>query len=312
MGGEPAMTELRAEALSPLDAATLWPQLHRLGTEVVAVRASENLLLRSGLAVTGLSRLPRMPQLAVLGVRRGLGFRGILAARRLAGGASWAIESIRLARDRDEAAVTALLLEAGIELARRGGRTVFLRCPEGSPHAGAIARCGFVRYTGEQLYAPPPGAEAAAETAFRPADRKDRNGVFRLYCRAVPESVRRNEALTQQEWRGLHGAFGGDREFVLERDGVIVGWLGVAHREARILLAEQGEGTEQAALALTEGTVGAEGTLVVPEYQPEIARAAEERGYLALGCREVSGRRLAMLRPIEEVAAVADTFPVAR
>ena len=55
------MSDLRADTLSPIDAATLWPQLHRLDTEVIATRGGENLLVTCGLAATGLTRLPRIP-----------------------------------------------------------------------------------------------------------------------------------------------------------------------------------------------------------------------------------------------------------
>ena len=64
------MSELRAEPLSPIDTATLWPQLHHLATEVIATRGGENLLVSSGLAATGLTRLPRMPRTIVLGLKR--------------------------------------------------------------------------------------------------------------------------------------------------------------------------------------------------------------------------------------------------
>ena len=75
----------RADALSPIDAATLWPQLHRLKTEVIATRVGENMLLGAGLAATGLGHLPRLPRTLVLGIRRGLRYRGVLVARELAG-----------------------------------------------------------------------------------------------------------------------------------------------------------------------------------------------------------------------------------
>ena len=75
------MSDLRAEPLSPIDAATLWPQLGRLNTEVIATRGGENLLVSSGLAATGLTHLPHVPRTSVLGVRRGLGYRGVCVAR---------------------------------------------------------------------------------------------------------------------------------------------------------------------------------------------------------------------------------------
>jgi hypothetical protein len=191
------MTELRADPLSPIDAATLWPQLRRLGTEVVATRAGENLLLSSGLAATGLTHLPRMPRTVVVGLRRGLNYRGVLG-RELAGGAGWELVSLRLVRDKDDEAVVALLNSAAQEAAARGGRTLYLRMAEGSPHMMPVRRAGFVSYHTELLHALPAGRTVRETSTFRPAARPDRHGVFRLYCRAVPEHVRRYEAPTSR------------------------------------------------------------------------------------------------------------------
>src|SRR5262245_31941694 len=120
------MSELGAEPLSPIDAATLWPQLGRLDTEIVATRGGENLLVSSGLAATGLTRLPKIPRTVVLGTRRGLGYRGVGVARELAGGAGWEIVSLRISRPKDDEVVVALCEGVCYEVAGRGGRTVYL------------------------------------------------------------------------------------------------------------------------------------------------------------------------------------------
>ena len=67
-----------------------------------------------------------------------------------------------------------------------------------------------------------------------------------------------------------------------------------------------------ACLDLIEAQPSRPSTLVVPEYQPELARRAVERGYGELGTRLVSARRMAILNPLKEVvvAGIPDSMPV--
>lgn len=307
------MSEMRAEPLSPIDAATLWPQLHRLDTEVIATRGGENLLVSSGLHATGLTRLPRiarLPRTVVLGVRRGLGYRGVLIARELSGGAGWEVVSIRIVRAKDDDAVLALLQGAALEAARRGGRTLYLRYAEGSPHAQAVRKAGMFAYKLEHLYAIPP-APKSAQTPFRPSGRADRHGIFRLYCRVAPENIRRQEAPTQQEWRAVLDSCECERGFVLEHEGGIVAWVGVGEREAHMLVDGSIEGVVDAALDVVETHTPRHETLVVAGHQGEIEHNALARGYTALGVRVMCARRLAIVNPLKEVVAVpAETMPL--
>lgn len=298
------MPDLRAEPLSPIDAATLWPQLGRLGTEVIATRSGERLLLNSALAATGLTRLPRMPRTAVLAVKRGLGYRGVLVARELKGGAAWEVESIRIARDKDDEAVAALLSATCGEVARRGGRALYLREAEGSPHGQAVRRAGFIAYQRESLHALPPGAHRNVPTPFRPADRRDRPGVFRLYCRVVPELVRRHEALTQQDWRAVVDSYDCSREFVLDHEGGVAAWVGLGEREARLLLDSAVAGAVDGALDLVESQSGRHSVLVLGEEQAGVEHNLCARGYTELGVRLVCVRRLAAMNSLKEVVAV--------
>lgn len=301
------MSELRADALSPIDAATLWPQMNRLATEVVATRSADNLLVTSGLAATGLTRLPRVPRTIVMGVRPGLKYRGVLVARQLDGGVAWEIDSLRIARDTDSEAVTSLLNGVGDEVTRRGGRTLFLRHEEGSPHARAIQRGGFRAYVSEQLYALPPSSRRAPHaTAFREMDEADEAPLFRLYCRAVPESVRRHEAPIEENWRAVRDSHACEQEFVLDGEGTLVAWAGIGEREARVLsLAGDGR-TLAEAFSLVQAVLGRQGALVAAEFQEGVARAAVEAGYTPLGVRVVCSRTLAVTQTITERAAVAE------
>lgn len=296
------MTELRAEPLSPLDAATLWPQLHKLGVEVVATRSGERLLVVAGLAATGLGRLPRLPRTTVVGVRRGLAYRGVLVARALAGGRAWEIVSLRLGREQADEVIAALVDAAAVDVARRGGGQLFVRLPEGSPYHAAARRSGLLPYLREELYAPPArSGERTLPPALQPACRSDRAGIFRLYARSVPERVRRAEALTASDWRAVLDSYDCDEQFVVRRNERVLAWLGIGEREARILLDPQ----EAPALRdlLLDGVIARlerHGTLVVPEYEPAIAEAAMLRGFVPLGGRDVATRRLTRLDPLKE------------
>jgi hypothetical protein len=300
------MSAARTEALSPIDAATLWPQLPRLSTEVVATRSGENLLLAAGIAATGLTILPRMSRTIVVGMRRALGYRGVLVVRELSGGAAWEALSLRLVRETDQEAVADLLRGAGVEVARRGGRSIILRLADASPYLPAANRGGFMTYRKEQLFAIPPRPTIAPE-GFRAIRRNDRHSVFRLYCRAVPEHIRRVEAPTQQDWRGILDSYDCEREFVAEGERGTAAWAGAGDREARIMSDWSVTGLDDAALDLIEAHSPRHGTLVLGEEQESLARRALERGYPALGMRIVLARRLAALSSLKEaVPAVVE------
>ncbi len=299
------MSELRAEPLSPIDAATLWPQLGRLSTEVIATRGGENLLVSSGLAATGLTHLPKVPRTSVLGVRRGLGYRGVSVARELSGGAGWEVDSLRFARDKDDETIIALCDGLAQEVAQRGGRTAYLRFAEGSPHAQALRKGGFFAYRLERLYAVGQGRGGTDESPYRQANRADRHGIFRLYCRAVPENVRRHEAPTQQEWRSVLDTCDTEREYVLDGpQGALAAWVGVGERESYVLIDDPDGGVVEATLDLVERHASRHGTLVIAEHQSSIESAAVERGYPQMGVRLMSARRLAVLNSLKEVVAV--------
>ena len=309
------MSEMRADPLSPIDAATLWPQLHRLGTEVIAHRGQEHLLVSSGLAATGLSRLPHVPRTAVLGVRRGLRYRGVVVARELDGGAAWEVVSARLERDKDDEALEALLVGASRECAGRGSRMLLLRYPEGSPHAAPLRRAGFSAHTLERLHGMPSRPSGHQPDAFREIRRQDRASLFRLYCRSVPEHVRRQEATTQQEWRAVLDSYECGRGFVLEGedDAGLAAWVGAGEREGRLLIDPGAAGLVPAALGLLESLLGRHGTFVIAEHQPEVEREALGRGYVPLGTRLLCARRLALRNSLKETATVpaAETVPYA-
>lgn len=301
------MSELHADPLSPIDAATLWPQMRRLSTEVVATRSGENLLVASGLAATGLTNLPRVPRTLVLGVKRGLGYRGVLVARELSGGSSWEVVSLRIARDMDDEAVATLISECGGDVARRQGRRLFMRCPESTPHEGAVRAGGLVSYRRELLYALPrhhTNENGPGPGGLRPVNRTDRHGVFRLYARTIPEIVRRAEAVTLQEFRAVLDSYDCEREFVADGErGALSAWVGLADRECRLMVEAGEAGATEAALDCIEQHGGRHAVLVLGEDQA-MESALQNRGYTPLGVRHVCARRLAVMNSLKEVVAV--------
>ncbi|HJP40605.1 MAG TPA: hypothetical protein QGF35_02740 [Dehalococcoidia bacterium] len=298
------MSELRADTLSLIDTATLWPQLHRLDTEAVAARGAGHLFVSSGLAATGLTRLPRIPRTSVLGVRGGLRYKGVVVARELAGGAGWEIVSTRLAQESDDPTLEALLVGAQKECTARGAHTLLVRYPEGSPHGGAFHRSGFTPHTLECLHTLPAAEGVDPTDKFRPATSRDRSGIFRLYCRVVPEHVRKREAATQQEWRSLLDSYECDQGFVAPGEDHPAIWIGGGEREGRILCDESARHLIQDALQLLGKLLDRGGVLVLPEYQPDIEREALELGCERLGTRLLCARRLAILNPLKEAQKV--------
>lgn len=298
------MADRRAEPLSPLDAATLWPQLRRLATEVVATRNGEPLFHSAGFASVGIGRIPRLARTIVVGVRTRLTYQGVLVARQLAGGLAWEIVSLRIARDRDNATVSALLDAISAEVVSRQGRIIFMRYAEGSTHEPAILRGGLGAYTREDLFAPPAPAAHRRTSRFRAATRADRAAIFRLYCRAVPAEIRRHEAATQPEFRAVLDTYDCDEEHVLDAEGAVVAWTGLGGREGRLLCGPDATAAIPAALDLIAESIGRQGTLVLSRHQEAEHRIAIEHGYTELGTRVVATRRLAVLNPMKEALAV--------
>ncbi len=302
------MTGQHTEVLSPLNVAALWPQLRRLSTEVIATRPTDPLHLRAGLAATGVGNLPLMPRTTVIGLRDGLTYHGIVVCRQLAGGAAWEAVSLRIQRDKDDETVEALLQAAAGAAAERGGRTLFVRYADGIPYEDTFRKAGLIAYAREQLFAPPQDEEdeAAPGTPFRPAGRADRPGVFRLYCHAMPEVIRRNEAITQQEFRAVLDLRGCTSEYVLDNevDG-LDGWVGAGESEAHLMVL--GPGSARSAVDLVRAILPASGTLVVCEHQESALHIASEAGFAPLGIRVLAARRLAALNPLKEALAVPAT-----
>ena len=130
-----------------------------------------------------------------------------------------------------------------------------------------------------------PGPTGTWATTPREASRPDEYGVFRLYNAAVPPGVRRFAGVTFDQWRdSRERGPGRTREYVLEGDRGLDGWLRVGRRgangwlQATLSPASRDAAATLAAFAL-ERLTGARGVFaLVAEYQADLRRALGELG----------------------------------
>ena len=221
----------------------------------------------------------------------------VASAGRLHGRRSWQVTQL-LAGECAEGAVTRVLEWVSAEAARAGAERVFLRLPADCILLDAARRSGYFPAYYETLMrsqppelAPVPAGPRATDP--REASRPDEYGVFRLYNAAVPPVVRRLAGVTFDQWRdSRERGPGRTREYVLEGDRALEGWLRVGRKgangwmQATLAPASRDAATTLAAFGL-ERLAGARSVCsLVAEYQPDLRRALGELG-LAPGAEYV-------------------------
>jgi hypothetical protein len=126
--------------------------------------------------------------------------QGLVGARQRGGSAAWEIDYLLDTTPASEI-TTGLLEYAVAQAGKEGAQKLFLRLPSNSNLLQPAIEAGFIAYQQETLYvcneAPPPGEP---QTPLRLGVASDSYPLFRLYCQATPEPVRRFEAATFDEW----------------------------------------------------------------------------------------------------------------
>ena len=163
---------------------------------------------------------------------------GLVVGRPRVGGLIWDVEHLHAPADGPGAAED-LLDRLCQDAVATGCRRVFLETPIGVRGDEIARRAGFERYTDSSVYrlAPPFAAAAGEQFEGRPRLRVDEQALFQLYSQAVPAVVRSAEAMSYEEWSGLHRgrkrwapSLTGDRQqFVWERGEGLAGWLEVVY-----------------------------------------------------------------------------------
>lgn len=155
---------------------------------------------------------------------------GVVSVRSCSSPAAWQIDYLQVS---DEERCLSLLERMSAFAAEQGVKRIFLRLPSGSPLMEGARRAGFSCYTKDYIYRYDRGVgqravESLAPYVLRPRASDDEYRLFELYSAAVPASVRTAEGITLNEWqesRDRGSWLERHREFVLQKQGRLVGWL---------------------------------------------------------------------------------------
>ena len=150
--------------------------------------------------------------------------RGLVGARQRGGNAAWEIDYFLDATPDREVAAD-LLDRAVAQVGRRGAQKLFLRLPADSDLLQPALQTGFIAYQKEVLLVreSAPTSSPTQVDGLRSLAPSDSYPLFRLYCSATPEPVRRFEAASFDEWHAAREARWQRNGscLVLERDGTI-------------------------------------------------------------------------------------------
>lgn len=167
---------------------------------------------------------------------RGATLRGLASARTRGSNAAWEVDCLIDAAEDDPTVLLSLLDRMAADAGRSGAEKVFLRVAAESAVIEAARRSGFTSYLRERLLVregTPDAHPPDDAPSLRRWSRADAYPTFRLYNRWTPEPVRRQEAATFREWNAARERLspksrGGARQWVLDREHRIDGWLRLA------------------------------------------------------------------------------------
>ena len=239
--------------------------------------------------------------------------QGMVGARQRGGNAAWEIDYL-LDATTDGGIATDLVEYAVVQVGRQGAQKLFLRLPAGSEILQPVMESGFVAYQEETLFArePAPGGEEAPE-GLRAAVASDSYPLFRLYCAAVPEAVRRFEAATFDEWHAAQ-----ERRWhkngpllVIEREAVIHAQVRAYRLPQGLMLdllldahaADDLPALVMSAIAATESS-GGPVLALLPQAAEHAARALQAAGFTA------RDRYVSLVRRTTRPLAIPKKVPV--
>lgn len=181
--------------------------------------------------------------------------------------------------------------------ADEGIQKIFLRTLAESPLIESATLVGFARYATEDLYRLPsvPRLHAAPPPGLRPRRGRDHHALFRLYCAAVPGTVRQAEGMTLQEWRWAEGwglrrrlvptplSAVQRRDYVLVQDNHSVAWLALERARRRIMILTHPDAEVPLGalirFALTRLPPGRDASCAVRDYQGALGPTLEFLGF---------------------------------
>ncbi|MBM3156675.1 MAG: hypothetical protein FJ004_05260 [Chloroflexi bacterium] len=226
--------------------------------------------------------------------------QGLACLRRGQGPSAWFVERLMLEPEREESCID-LLERVGYAGDKIKAERVFLRVDSSSPAADMAKQAGFNHYLTELLYRLDEVHQSAPPDplpALRPKTGADEHALFRLFSASAPLQVRSAEGMTLQEWthsrdRDAH------REMVQENTGEISAWLRIRYSGASgqfEIVAAPGSGdlASLADYALTALKTRRPVYCLVPEYQQQLRRILEDRGFYQAGSYSCFSKQLAV------------------
>jgi hypothetical protein len=252
---------------------------------------------------------------------RGATIRGLISARPRAKRSAWEIE-VLIDASEDESVALSLFSRMTAGVMKQGAERVFLRLSADSDVRDAARAAGFFNYCGEVLYRrsadqwKPSNISShpeALEGRLRSRAKADTFGIYQLYNRVAPATVRAIEGLSLREWQAAQEKWGGrTSDMVLEEEGVITGWVrAMSGNPARIhVLAERGpyDALLGAGLDVLQDQ---DVFCLVSDYNVELASALERFAFQPVGEYHAMAKRLT--KPVEQPAMEtnSEAVPVA-
>jgi hypothetical protein len=158
---------------------------------------------------------------------RGATIRGLISARPRAKRSAWEVEVLINASD-DESIALSLFSRMTAGVIKQGAERVFLRLGEDSAIRETARAAGFFRYSSEVLYKREGRhwRPSGSDVPLRSRAKSDAFGIYELYNRVAPATVRAIEGVTFREWQAAQEKWGGRAsDLLLEEDGVITAWV---------------------------------------------------------------------------------------
>ncbi len=220
--------------------------------------------------------------------------RGLISARTLAGPSVWEVDRLQLAGGESDDLCLDLLHYLSLVGGEMGMEKVFLRLPNSSSLVDTAKLAGFSPYLVETLYRlGQKGREGSRESValpegFRPKASADDHDLFRFYNAVMPDCVRRVEAEALQEWQQIRNRGWekrGKREYIGERDGTIIAWLGLCRLWSpgyvEIMVRSSYEEVLDPLLAYAKARFSDKQVvlILVPEFEGRLRRSLLEHGF---------------------------------
>lgn len=207
----------------------------------------------------------------------------MVSARYRSSPLAWEVDRLFLAPGREDALLELLDGLSSSAVAHRVHK-IFLRLPLDSPLVDLARRSGFCCYRKEALYRLRGGAQPhPLPQPLRPRTPQDEPPLFQLYNMAIPAAVRAVEGITLEEWSQAREP-PARRELVYPGDTGLVGWVCLEERGpvARLHLTVHPSRLGDLGPVVDHclGLLGHKAAILtlVPEFQPCLTQALEERG----------------------------------